>query len=196
MWKEIKNYEGYYKISKEGEVLSLYTDKFLKPCVCSGGYLGVSLVLNKKKTTHLIHRLVANHFLDNPLNLPVINHKDGGKLNNHVSNLEWCTYKENTKHAIETGLMKVNGEEHIFFGKKHSEESKQKMRMAKLGKTGKLHHRSIPVAKIDKDTNEIIEVYESQGIAAKINNLHQGLINAVIKGRRKTTGGYKWKSVI
>jgi hypothetical protein len=52
------------------------------------------------------HRLVAEYFLDNPNNLPVVNHKDGDKLNNNVSNLEWTTYSENTEHAHKNDLIK------------------------------------------------------------------------------------------
>ena len=55
---------------------------------------------------HLIHRLVASEFVDNPFNYTEVNHKDGNKANNHYSNLEWCTRSQNVKHAYDTNLNK------------------------------------------------------------------------------------------
>jgi len=60
------------------------------------GYYYVHLSIYGKSKTMRIHRLVAETYIPNPMNYPVINHKDGNKLNNNVSNLEWCTVKENT----------------------------------------------------------------------------------------------------
>lgn len=65
------------------------------------------LTLNGEKIHKKAHRLVAELFIENKESLPVINHKDGNKLNNHVSNLEWCTYEHNNHHAIQTGLRDV-----------------------------------------------------------------------------------------
>ena len=64
------------------------------------GYLIVSVVLaDKSETTRRVHRLVAQTFIENPNNLPIVNHLDGDKQNNHVSNLEWTTVSGNTKHG-------------------------------------------------------------------------------------------------
>jgi len=99
---------GYpnYCVTKRGEVFSLYSNKFLKP-VKGGGYLTLTLCEDGKKDTVLIHRLVALSFLENPENKPCVNHIDGNKINNSVDNLEWCTHKENTRHAMETGLRRT-----------------------------------------------------------------------------------------
>lgn len=73
-----------------------------------GGYLLVNRSINKKHKSFKVHRLVATAFIPNPNNLPMINHKDGNKQNNHVSNLEWCTSSENTTHAYQNKLHSLN----------------------------------------------------------------------------------------
>lgn len=110
IWKDIKGYEGAYQISNLGSVKSLkhrglIRDKILKPAFVRG-YLCVSLCVNgtKFRKTHKVHRLVAQTFLDNPENKPTVNHKDGDKANNSVTNLEWATMLENNIHAISTKL--------------------------------------------------------------------------------------------
>lgn len=96
-WKPIDGYEEMYAVSDEGEVISFHK---LKPRENNGGYLCVILCKEGKKPKQFfIHRLVANAFLPNPNDLPQVNHKDKDRHNNRVSNLEWCTAKENNLHA-------------------------------------------------------------------------------------------------
>lgn len=106
-WKEIAGFPGY-EVSNTGKVIThhwLNTDetKELKPSKHLG-YLQVVLCKNGTQKTKRIHRLVAEAFIPNPSNLKEVNHIDGDKENNHVSNLEWCTRKENMNHAFSTGL--------------------------------------------------------------------------------------------
>ena len=102
----IDGVETTYFVTKNGEVYNQKTDRFLKGCVFNNGYRFVNLIANGKKKNHLVHRLVAVAFLPNPNNLPVVNHKDGNKLNNKLENLEWCTFQQNSQHAHEVGLIK------------------------------------------------------------------------------------------
>lgn len=95
MWKTIQK-EPNYEISSEGEVRNKVTGK-IKSQRLGRGYRRVTLY--PSGITYTIHRLVALAFLENPKNLPSVNHKDGNKENNNVSNLEWCTVKENNNHA-------------------------------------------------------------------------------------------------
>lgn len=102
--KDIPNYEGLYKISENGQVLGVKRKKFLIQQKHKHGYLQVGLCKNGIVVMSLIHRLVAKTYLKNPLNLPQVNHKDGNKLNNHFSNLEWCDNSYNSQHAHNNGL--------------------------------------------------------------------------------------------
>ena len=98
IWKPIIGYENLYKINNYGEVLSLRSNKILKPNNNGIGYFIIQLCKNGKRKNYLIHRLVAEHFLDNPNNLPEVNHKDEDKSNNFVNNLEWCKHKYNMNY--------------------------------------------------------------------------------------------------
>ncbi len=97
-WRDIDGFEGLYMINGLGNIKSLIKHKILKPQLSSNKYLHVSLYKNSKVKIRRIHRLVAKAFLDNPLNLKEINHKDLDKSNNCVLNLEWSTRCYNNLH--------------------------------------------------------------------------------------------------
>lgn len=98
--KPIKGWEDKYTISSDGKVYSIRTGKFLKPRLSLDGYERVCLCDGPIKREYRVHRLVAEAFIDNPENLPQINHKDFNKLNNYISNLEWCTNYQNAHYSI------------------------------------------------------------------------------------------------
>lgn len=117
IWKPIAGYESAYEISSLGRVRSL--DRFVrgrgqsmkfKPGVIRAigvkreGYHFVNLCSRSRAKPHYIHRLVAAAFIDNPGNLPQVNHLDGDKANNQIENLEWCTGSDNCRHAIDSAL--------------------------------------------------------------------------------------------
>lgn len=93
----IKNYNNYM-IDENGNVYNNTTKKYLKGSIGENGYKYYRLSKNNKKIMFYAHRLVAEYYIDNPGNLPVVNHIDGNKLNNNVNNLEWVSYSENTQH--------------------------------------------------------------------------------------------------
>lgn len=105
IWKDIKGYEGLYQVSNLGRVRS--KTKLLHLNTNTYGYKHVTLSKGNVKKTILVHRLVASSFIENPIGLPQINHKDGDKSNNTVGNLEWVTQGENNRHAIKTNLRRV-----------------------------------------------------------------------------------------
>lgn len=117
VWKDIPGYEGLYQVSNTGVVRSInrvttgnrkrnISGKTLKQKQNTFGYLIVGLCKDGKSKTERVHRLVAKAFLPADSNRPYINHKDGNPQNNHISNPEWCTQKENVQHAYDTGLRK------------------------------------------------------------------------------------------
>lgn len=112
-WKDVPNYIGLYKVSNEGQVKSLLRispankrvpERILKFSL-RYGYPRVKLHKYNKGESVCIHQLVALCFIENPEKKLEINHKDGNKLNNHVSNLEWVTKFENMQHASKIGLL-------------------------------------------------------------------------------------------
>lgn len=122
IWKDIKEYEGYYQVSNFGNVKSLQRtvkagryffdkdipEKILKSCNARDGYSRIVLNKKGKIKTKLVHRLVAETFLQNFENKKEVNHKSGNKNDNTLNNLEWVTSKENIVHAFLNGLKKGN----------------------------------------------------------------------------------------
>lgn len=111
VWKQIKGFEGYYEVSNFGNVRSidryvyqqgreqLYKGVQISPYKINSGYLCVRLSKGNKKKGYLVHRLVAEAFIQNPQSLPQINHKDENKHNNNIENLEWCTLSYNASYG-------------------------------------------------------------------------------------------------
>lgn len=98
--KSITDFENYI-VFEDGTVVNTNTKKILATQLNTKGYKTVNLWKNNKMKKCLVHRLVANHFIENPNNLPCINHIDKNKLNNYSSNLEWCTYKYNSQYSLQ-----------------------------------------------------------------------------------------------
>lgn len=129
------------------------------------GYHIVSLISDEgRKVKVLVHRLVALHFIPNPEDKPQVNHKDGVKTNNCVSNLEWNTPLENTRHAILTGLKDVR------------QQSQWK-----------------PVQKLDLETGEVLEEFESLASACKATGAKQPNVTKVCRGLRNSASGFGWR---
>ena len=121
IWKAIKNYEGLYEVSNTGKVKSLnrviinkhgkeqkYNEIILKPYnyqMPNSWYSTITLCKNHVAKKMLLHRLIAEAFIENCDNKPHINHIDNNGLNNSIENLEWCTHSENMIHAQKQGRL-------------------------------------------------------------------------------------------
>jgi len=121
VWKNIVGFENY-KVSNLGNVIGLeiktdfgratkiYPERVINAWIDKKGYHYIDICKKGKYKRYLLHRLVAMHFIENTHKKPQVNHIDGIKSNNKVENLEWCTAKENLKHARDTGLNDNSGE--------------------------------------------------------------------------------------
>lgn len=147
----------------------------LKPSMGSRGYLSVVVTFYENGTTKRVckhvHRLVAEKFVANPENKPCVNHKDGVKTNNKVSNLEWATKSENDRHAYKLGLRVPHPN--------------------CLGKFNEDHPRSVPINQLSL-VGEFIQRFPSAH-EAKRAGFNQANISSVIAGRRKSHAGFKWE---
>lgn len=122
-WRDVVGYEGYYQVSNYGQVKSLdryveyrnrgsriHKGKLLKPQYGNCRYMQVGLRKNKVNTRKLVHRLVAEAFIDNPQVKSCVNHLNSERTYNNVINLEWTTHRENTRHSINAGIFNSAGE--------------------------------------------------------------------------------------
>ena len=167
IFKDIKGYEGLYQISNFGNVKSLNyrntgKEKLLKPILQANGYLYVGLYEPLKRFS--IHRLVAEAFINNPDNLPCVNHKDENPTNNHVYNLEWCTNKYNTNYG--TCIERIR---------------ETQLNNPKLSR--KVYQYTLD--------GEFVKEWESTRECCR-NGFDQGGVSSCCRGERKTYKGYRW----
>jgi hypothetical protein len=174
VWRLLPEFGNRYLVSNTGKVYSNISKKILQgEKVKKGGYIRMHLRFNNKDIKIFLHRLVADIFLEKPENGDLqINHRDMNVENNNVENLEWVTCKENIKHAMKNNPNRVN----------QIKEMAEK-RHKKLARK---------VAKINIETDEIIEIYNS---LAEVS--HDGFqstnVRKVCNGERSHHAGFKWK---
>lgn len=178
IWKDIPGYEGHYQASNCGNIRSLNymghkgNVRVLKNHFTYDGYPIVPLMLNKTKKTIAVHILVAKTFIDNPNNKPQVNHIDGVKTNNCISNLEWVTCKENVQHSIKTGLRNSKNRKYL-----HGDE----------------HYASKTIYQYDLSGN-LVKKWDCISEAARRYSCSPCTLINCSKGRIKSCKGYMWRS--
>jgi hypothetical protein len=190
IWKDIKGYEGLYQVSTFGRVKALSRtivdsmgrhmcreERILCPRISSQtGYPAVNLSKDSEARTHNIHRLVAEAFIPNPSDLPCINHKDESRDNNHVENLEWCTYLYNNTYG--TAPERRNKSIREFFD------------------THTVEGHLLPSVPIVQYTLKGEAVREFRSINEAERELHLGQssgVSACCNGKLKTAYGFVWR---
>ena len=169
IWKDIAGYEGLYKVSNLGRVKSLCKNKLMCPRANKRGYYQINLYSDSKtRKMYLVHRLVATAFIDNPDNLPIVNHKDENTSNNCVENLEWCSVSYNICYG--------NAIKRLLETRQQRKRKTAEKPVLQFTKYGKL-------------INEFISISE----AARQTDCNLGAICQCCKGKRSHTGGYIWK---
>lgn len=179
IWKDLVGYENKYLISNTGRIISKKIDskrkdgrsykrveKELTPWKNSKGYFVVQ-INTQPKINKLVHRLVAETFIPNIDNKPFIDHIDGNPSNNNITNLRWCTQKENMNNII----------------------SVKRCSKAKLGKKP-VNTKKVIQLSLD---GEYINIFDSICDASRKTGSNDTNIRFVCQGKRKMCGGFKWK---
>lgn len=182
-WKPIEGYEGLYDISSHGHirsyVLSDPPTKLAEAEMNTTGYLVICLHKNGIQKTYRIHRLVAKAFIDNPDDLPVVNHKDEDKHNNHVSNLEWCSIAYNNNYG--TRLAKAS----------RSNRGNPK----RMGKNSGAHKAASVIDVFDKKSGDFL--FTVKGTAEMLaKGLEPSSVSKCITGAMKSSHGMTYKERI
>lgn len=168
-FKDIEGYEGVCQINKLGQVRSSITGALRKTGLSNSGYVCINLRYKGVQRNHFIHRLVMIAFTERVVGKDFINHIDGNKQNNALSNLEWCDRSHNMKHAYKIGL----AEHKVMKKLGESPHAKQIIQLALNGTPIKMY-TSLTEAELETGT------------------WHQD-ISKVCRGKRPTANGFKWK---
>lgn len=182
-WKDVKGYGGVYKVSDSGLIMrsdGIRKEHSLKTLMNNNGYLTVNLSKQNKQKRMLVHRVVAEAFIENPNNKQEVNHIDGNKENNNVKNLEWVDRSENLKHAFRQGLRTYTEAQRIASVKNLKRATETIIKA---------------VLMIDEKNNKSI-AFKSIAEAERITGIKNCNICECCKGHRQTAGGYKWKYII
>lgn len=174
IWKDVVGYEGLYKVSRNGLIIGLKRNIYRRLSKKADGYIKVNLTKNGFTKHFLVHRLVAIAFIPNPLNNKFVNHKNGIRGDNRVSNLEWVTHSENCIHGY-----RVNGRVHP---------------KPALGKFGYDNPRSKCVIQYDLKMTELNR-FGSAAEASRVTGLSRTNICANCRKKHpyKHIGGFIWR---
>lgn len=188
IWKDIKWYEGLYKVSNMGNVMSLKwgKERILKKRIEGRGYFWVVLCLEWVQKSLKVHRLVSQAFIWNPQNKPQVNHINWIKTDNRLENLEWCTNSENQLHSYNVlWNVAIKWKDHYLYGKKWNKHPM-------YGRKWELNHSSKEVNQYTKE-GVFLKKWGSMKMAQSITWIDDWNIWKVCKWIYKTAGWFIWK---
>lgn len=181
IWKDVVGYEGYYKVSNLGRIASLKRIKYnnggitftksriLALRLSTSGYYQVLLSVNGQSKQPHVHKLVAEAFIENPKQFKQVDHIDCNKLNNQVSNLQWCNQKMNNNNPI----------------------TRIRNSFSRKGSIRITQNRNKPIIRISIDNPSNIKYYKNRN-EAKLEGFCVSYITDVCIGIKKSYKGYKW----
>lgn len=225
IWKDVVGYEGLYQVSNLGRIKSFdrtfpdkkrgvrkHKGKILTQGRKSNEYPVVTLIgKDGQHKTHRVHRIVAKAFINPVDGKEFIDHINGVRYDNRVENLRWCTHQENDNFPIarknKSNAKKGNN---YFLGKHHTDETKKKIAIARLGtknpsywqnlndeNKAKIKKASYEACRVEIDqflpTGEFVKTWESMTSAANEVGVKRSNISCCCRGLAKTCGGYIWK---
>lgn len=168
-WKKIPK-NKIYAVSNLGNVKNTRTGKILKREILNSGYARIKLKGLNNNGDQLVHRMVAESFIPNPDNKPVVNHKDADRMNNRVDNLEWVTHAENIADMANRGTL-------------NTYTARESLRLGK------------PVQQVCQDTGKVIDVWESMKEASEETGITRRTISKECKGGVGQNQGIRWEFV-
>lgn len=170
-WRALSETGDKYLVSNFGRVYSNITNKIRKTKINNSGYEMITLAVDGKEITRLIHRLVAMEFCEGYKEGMVVNHKDSNKLNNHSDNLEWMSQLDNIHEMRDRGAL------NIVEAHKAAREARKRV-----------------TVQMDMEGNEIA-TFPSATEASKHTGINCNYISRCATGERRSTGGFTWKYI-
>ena len=180
-WKDIKGYEGLYRVSNQGRVLSLNyrgsrRTEILNQRKTQKGYMTVGLSKDGQERKYMVHRLVAQAFIPNPDNKSQVDHKNTKRDDNRAANLKWVTARENANNPLSKKHLSkaVTGSQNPFYGHISS-----------------MHHGSRKIIQLTED-GQLVRTWNAMADVTREMDWDYRKISQCCSGQIKSAFGFKW----
>lgn len=191
IWKDVVGYEGLYQVSTNGRVRSVgrvnsygrrQKERIRRPTLNKNGYLYVCLRRDSESKNKLVHRMVAEAFIENPDGLRTVNHKNEVKTDNRADNLEWMSLADNLRYG--THVERATKNKPDMHGARHPNYGRR-------GAGAQTHKGKVIATKV-ADPSVVIE-FDTAATAARELGINTGRLCETLQGKRKSYHGYYWR---